>query len=481
MLSGMIAGGMTAVAPYKWSSRYLAEKLGNPFGDTYTTIRITSPQNGTSVAASHIQVSGIVIGEKVKVLVNGTEAAIDGNMFTASGIEVQRGINAVTAIAVSKEGKETSCTIIVKYELPTAIHITFPYQDATLSETPIDVEGIVIDLSATVKVNNISAAVSADGRFIAHGVPLTEGTNQITAFATNTDGKTGTNTITVNYKVSQVNPITITITSPENNATINRQDITVRGTVTTEAEEVSIKVNGIIADVFGNRFVANNVLLYEGNNVIIVNALGSNGAAGRAEITVNAITNGPSITLISNITSGTPPFTSYFSVSTELPNSAITYQMDFEGDGIIDYTGETFEDINYTYTTEGMYYPTITITDDQGNTYSDTIAVTVLNKAQIDALLKSKWEGMKGALAGGEVESALRFFIERSRERYKSIFDALKDQLPTIFQTFIEFNILKVFENIAEYEVVANENGNLYSYPGVFLKGGDGIWRFKDF
>jgi len=101
--------------------------------------------------------------------------------------------------------------------------------------------------------------------------------------------------------------------------------------------------------------------------------------------------------------------------------------------------------------------------------------------SQIDALLKGKWAAMKGALTNGNIEGALQYFVERSKERYRSIFEALKDQLPIILGTFIEFNILNVYDIIAEYEIVANVNGQLYSYPGVFIKNGNGIWKFKDF
>jgi len=88
---------------------------------------------------------------------------------------------------------------------------------------------------------------------------------------------------------------------------------------------------------------------------------------------------------------------------------------------------------------------------------------------------------MKEALEKGNIDGALEFFIERSKERYRSIFEALKDQLPVIMGTFIEFNIVNVFKNIAEYEIVANEGGVLYSYPGVLIKNGNGIWKFRDF
>ncbi len=154
---------------------------------------------------------------------------------------------------------------------------------------------------------------------------------------------------------------------------------------------------------------------------------------------------------------------------------------DFNGDGIADYTGATFNNITYTYTTEGIYYPTITITDNQGNTYSDTIAITVLNKIEMDTLLKSKWEGMKAALKAKDIEKALSYFDVESRDRYKAIFEALKDKMPTILDTFIEFNFIKLYGHIIEYEIVTSENGVLYSYPIMFVRGTDGVWRFKDF
>lgn len=47
--------------------------------------------------------------------------------------------------------------------------------------------------------------------------------------------------------------------------------------------------------------------------------------------------------------------------------------------------------------------------------------------------------------------------------------------------TFVEFNIVNIDGTAAEYEVVANKNGELYSYPGLFVKDENGIWQFNDF
>ncbi len=275
------------------------------------------------------------------------------------------------------------------------------------------------------------------------------------------------------------NPLEIKITSPSDGETINKSKIIVKGTLKSDTKDVGIKVSGIIAEIMGNEWIANNIPFAIGSNIITATATDSYGNTDTKTITVytNDITQ--LVELSANITSGIAPLEVFFSASTSF--TPVSYQMDFEGDGVIDYTGAAFEDISHTYTTEGIFYPTLTVTDNQGNTYSDTIAITVLNKTEIDTLLKGKWEGMKEALVEGNIEGALKFFVGRSADRYRSIFEALKDQLPVIMGTFIELNIINVFENISEYEIVANENGQLYSYPGVFIRNGNGIWKFKDF
>ena len=273
-------------------------------------------------------------------------------------------------------------------------------------------------------------------------------------------------------------PLEIKITYPSDGETINKARMMVKGTFKSDTKDVGITANGIIAETEGNEWVANDVPLIIGPNTITATIKDNSGNTASTSVTINTTDTSQPVELSANITSGITPLQIFFLASTFTP---VSYQMDFEGDGVIDYTGTTFEDITYTYTSEGIFYPTLTVTDDQGNTYSDTIAITVLSKTEIDNLLKGKWEGMKEALAEGNIEGALEFFVERSKDKYRSIFEALKDQLPVIMGTFIEFNIVNVFENIAEYEIVVNEEGVLYSYPGLLIKDTNGIWKFKNF
>jgi PKD repeat protein len=257
--------------------------------------------------------------------------------------------------------------------------------------------------------------------------------------------------------------------------------VIVRGTVSTSATEVSIKVNGVIAEVYGNQFVANNVPLMEGSNTIIANALDSNGAVARTEVNVTATTTGPYITLSANITSGIPTLTTYFSVLTAIPNTIITYQIDFEGDGIIDYTGDTFDNISHTYTTEGIYYPTVTVTDDQGNTYTDTIAITVVNKAAIDALLKGKWEGMKEALASRDIEKAASYFFRTAQEKYRNIFTTIMNRLPSIAANMQAIEMIYLEDGVAQYRIKRLEEVGVVTYYVYLALDENGMWKIQQF
>lgn len=274
-------------------------------------------------------------------------------------------------------------------------------------------------------------------------------------------------------------PLEITITSPSGGDTINESEIIVKGTFKSDTNDVGITVNGIVAEVIGKEWIAGNVPLTVGENIITANATDLYGNTDTKVIIIYANDITQQIELSANITSGISPLTTYFSESTSFVPAL--YQMDFEGDRVIDYTGTTFDDINHTFASEGIFYPTLTILDDQGNTYSDTIAVTVLNKTEIDNLLRSKWISMADSLSSGNTEIALARISSHTRESYKEMFNVLNNQLPFIVSTQTELNLISIKDNIATYELVTLENGRIYSYEVIFLNDTNGIWKISEF
>jgi YVTN family beta-propeller protein len=274
-------------------------------------------------------------------------------------------------------------------------------------------------------------------------------------------------------------PLAIKITSPSDGETINKARTIVRGTYVSETRDIGIIVNGVLAEDAGNQWIATGVPLTFGANTITATISDGVGNSEASSITINTSDVSEPVRLLANITSGIAPLTIHFSISTSFV--PVSYQMDFEGDGIADHAGTAFDTIGYTYTQEGTFFPTVTVSDDQGNTYTDSTAVSVSSKTELEAFFRNKWTTVTAALKRQDIEGALSYFVERSKEKYRMIFEALKDQLPFILSTFTGFNITDMYEVITEYEIVSDENCIAYSYPGLLVKDRDGVWKFRDF
>ena len=398
-----------------------------------------------------------------------------------------------------------SATQTLQTEGTITFTLNFIYSPPTATTDPAtNVNGNSATLNATVNPNNSETTVYFEwGLDITYGnttsvQSIGSGTTDVSVTADLTGLSPAT---TYHYRVIAANdtgtsygddisfttpPITLTITSPLNGDTINRSDVMVKGTVAnTTGNETGVTVNGIVAVVYNGEFFVNHVPLEEGQNTITATATDTAGNTATTSITTTAQTTIPHVTLRANIESGIAPLTTYFSVSTSIPNAVSNYEMDYEGDGVIDYTGATFEDINFTYTTEGIYYPTVTVTDDQSITYTDTIAIIALNEADLDALLRAKWEGMKTALAAQDVNTALNYYTEETKDSYNELFTALYDQPPQIVQDMQDIQLIYSEGNMAKYRIRKSElyGGQTYEityyiYFGVDI---DGIWRIHKF
>ena len=280
-------------------------------------------------------------------------------------------------------------------------------------------------------------------------------------------------------------PLNISIISPLNGQTVSKSEVTVKGTIINLiGNETGVTVNGKLADIYGNQFIGNNISLVEGVNTITVTAKDTANNTATASITLNAITTGSHMKLSSNLDSSIAPFDVTFSTATSKFSPSL-YQMDFEGDGVIDYTGPTFENIKYIYTTEGVFSPTVTANDSQGNTYSDSIAITVLSKSEIDALLKNKWERMKEALRQSNIESALNYFTYDSRQKYRTSFIRLQDKIQTIVSNMQNIELIYIKDDIAKYRIrreqVIDSQASTITYYIYFAKNRDGIWQIEQF
>lgn len=267
------------------------------------------------------------------------------------------------------------------------------------------------------------------------------------------------------------------LSSPSDGETISKSYVTVKGAIIkSTGNETGVTVNGVPATVYGNQFIANHVPLTEGANTITVTATDTPGNTSTQSLSVTAVTTDNYIRLTSNIESSIAPLEVNLRVdgSFGIDNS----NLHIVGPVQPEVLSSTPEEYRLKFTVEGVYYVTASSIGPDGQTYQDTIAITVMNRNQLDMLLKAKWEGMKGELMAGNIEGALMYFAMSSRNRYRDLLaEFTQEQLAGILSNVIGFDIESLNDGSAECEATRNETAGEYSYPVTFVRDGMGLWK----
>jgi PKD repeat protein len=173
-----------------------------------------------------------------------------------------------------------------------------------------------------------------------------------------------------------------------------------------------------------------------------------------------------------------------FEAEVYLPNPIAGYSWDFNGDGTPEITG-TDSTIIAQYQYPGLYFPRVTVTDNQGNVYTETTVVNVLSREEMDALLRSKWEGMKAKLFNKDIPTALDYFLDFSKEVYQQAFNLIIDELPQIASNMQDIEMIFLSNNTAKYRInrVHDIDGipQTITYYIYFSKDTDGFWKIDRF
>ncbi len=272
--------------------------------------------------------------------------------------------------------------------------------------------------------------------------------------------------------------ISIFVSSPADGETINGPDVMVKGAIiNSTGNETGITVNGRVATMYGNQFIANNIPLTEGLNTITVTATDTDGNTETTSITVNAVTTGNYIRITSDIESGIAPL----EVSLRIDGSFSIEESNLNITGPIqpEILSSSPEEYTIKLIAEGIYYVTVSATGPDGNVYQDTIGIIVMNKAQMDRLLQNKWEVMKMALGNGNINSAVNYFAIDSRNVYTDQFSALEPILSEIVNELntSQINMESIEDRIAGYEILVIREGTTYSFHLKFTKDVDGLWK----
>jgi hypothetical protein len=464
-------------------------------------INITAPLDGMVTNSQAITVSGSVADQNPGSLSisvnNGSQQplTLSGTSFSET-VSLAGGSNTLLITATDQAGNASAVSrnVIVDQEPPTAV-ITSPSPNSSLTGA------VAVSIAASDAVSGIQSVILLlDSKitttftqppydFPIDTFALSPGAHSITVRATDKAGNPAETSLAVNVQ----HQFGIQITSPAAGAMISRSFTIVKGTINMPSgREIGVTVNGIPAEQQGAEFAAI-IPLQQGQNTIAATAANVYGIQEQASIVTYTGDAQEPLRLAALPASGvTVPrpdgiasFGSAMTIETYLTNTIAAYTWDTNGDGSAEQSGELLTAVTATYQIPGLYFPTVTVTDTMGNTFSETAIVNVLDRTATDALLQAKWTGMKTALVNGDVEGAVGYFHPQSQERYRAIFAALGSRLPAIIQNMQATQLIYAKNGIAKYRIRRSETSGAQmetiTYYIYYMIDDKGIWRINKF
>jgi len=173
-----------------------------------------------------------------------------------------------------------------------------------------------------------------------------------------------------------------------------------------------------------------------------------------------------------------------FGATTYLQNPIVNYAWDFNGDGTVDLSCNDLSTVTASYLQTGLYLATVTVTDNQGNKYTDTVVVNVLDSEKMKSIFTVIWNNTKTALANKDIVGALGNITENSRDMYSYNFQLMQDHLPSIaqdMQDMGDITAVKIDDSVAGFEMHAVVDGTERAYYIEFIKDIDGSWKLNFF
>jgi hypothetical protein len=161
----------------------------------------------------------------------------------------------------------------------------------------------------------------------------------------------------------------------------------------------------------------------------------------------------------------------------------ISVTLDPQGSTTPPFQGPSLEGQTFSYPSPGLYYPVVTVTDDQGQQHAATTLIHVQDFSTLDSQLQAQWAALRTALAQGDVVAAAGLFSNRARDVYADQVTALAaaGALGQVAADLGNLSLVRVRDGAVEYELRAVQEGVEYSFQVLFILDEDGIWRLDSF
>ncbi|MBU0728525.1 MAG: hypothetical protein KKE17_10965 [Proteobacteria bacterium] len=466
---------------------------------TYTLIASGPGGSDTRTVRVVVLPPAVSIWVSPATIVQGSTAVLTWSSSWADSAEINNGIGLVATSGSTSVSPVTTTTYSITASGPSGtstasatLIVKPPPPVATLTANPSAIfygQSTMLSWSATkASAGEIGSGLTVLAPFVGPNGSGLFAPAESTSYWFRATGPGGTDTAAVTVQVLDSFEAGIAITFPTDGAMITEPYVLVQGIVGgTDSSEVGVTVNGIVAQVNGNQFFANNVPLQEGENTITATATMPDNTTVSHSIMVNVVTSNTMNWIELDVfpESGIAPLNSRLSVKPHLTFTPQTYEVTYTGNPGVSMITVSETEFNLTFSLPGLYTLYYTVTDPQDIEYSQKVMVNVMDKDGLDALLKAKWNGMKGALSAQDVEGGLDYFLESSKTNYRYALNVISPDLPQIVEDFQDIEMIYSKDNRTKFRMnrVHDIDGNpvTITYYIYFIKDKNGFWKIEQF
>lgn len=459
-----------------------AVSLTAPAANTNYTAPATVP-----LAASASDADGSIV--KVEFFAG---TALIGSTTTAPYTAVWSGVGAgaysITAKATDNTGgvgTSAAAPITVATNALPTVTLTAPahgdryFAPATisLSADAQDTDGAIAGVDFYADGALIGHASLPPYRAIWDGVAA--GTYAISAKATDNAGGSATS---VPVSVTVVGAPSLNIDAALADATIDDDNILVRGFVSAPAN-AAVTVNGVVTHIDDlGRFQANDIPLTPGVNTITAVVTTQDGQSSSQSLTISSTGTGAFVVHAAP-TEGLESLQVTFTVEDPAGTPFEQIFVDLDGDGFpnLILTPDQFVDgkvtIRATYPV-GTWLAVVTAYDEQDRViYSTSKSIVVRIPAILQNDLRGVYDGMVTRLRAGNIPGALTAFTGSAYEKYNAIFTQLQPSLSSLVDQLGELQEVTFNMDLAEFSFVRNTPDGPQKFMLYMIRAEDGIWR----
>lgn len=158
-------------------------------------------------------------------------------------------------------------------------------------------------------------------------------------------------------------------------------------------------------------------------------------------------------------------------------------KVDFNGDGVFDYSGPTLAGAptTHTYTAPGIYTATFSVVYSNGNGYQVRKSIAALDLAAQRGMLCDVYGYLKDRLNAQDAEGASRAYQESSRDGYRTLFQAAGIHMPSIVPDLGVIGDGLIGNGFSELTIVRDNSDQTHNgFPLRMTQDADGVWRILE-